>query len=94
MVEGCCIPFNWKADFECADQEQIRYTCLIFSQNYILTHYKDIRNYANTIEQRIEDETCTQEMLLHENRENLEKCIQYGCDYILIGGAYCVDITF
>lgn len=93
VVEGCYIPFNWKEDFECAYQDQIRYKCLIFSESYIQTHYEDILNHASAIEQRTDDEYCTQELLLHENRENLKRCIQYGYDYILIDGAYCVDIA-
>lgn len=92
VVEGCYIPFNWKEDFECVYRDQIRYTCLIFSENYIQTHYECILNHASAIEQRTDDGYCTEELLLHENRENLKKCIQYGCDYILIDDAYCVDI--
>lgn len=93
VVEGCYIPFDWRKDFERVYQEQIRYVCLIFSENYIQNHYNDILNYANAIERRIADESCTQEILLQENKGNLEKCRQYGCDYILIDGTYHVEIT-
>lgn len=92
VVEGCYIPFDWKEDFEDTYREQIRYVCLIFSENYIQTHYEDIINHANAIEQRLDDGYCTQEMLLVENQKNLKKCIQYGCDYNLIDSVYSVEI--
>lgn len=92
IIEGCYIPFGWEKDFTPAYREQIRYVCLIFSENYIREFYSDIMNYANAIERRIDDEYCTQEMLLRENRKNLEQCRHYGYDYILIDDSYNVDI--
>ncbi|HEM3165626.1 TPA: hypothetical protein U1Z56_001991 [Streptococcus suis] len=35
IVEGCYIPFDWQKDFEADYLSHIRYTCLIFSANYI-----------------------------------------------------------
>lgn len=93
VVEGCYIPFDWKKDFEPACQEQIRYVCLIFSEEYIQKHYDDIMSHADAIEQRMDDNYCTREMLLYENKDNLEMCRWYGCDFILIDGVYQVDIV-
>lgn len=93
VIEGCYIPFDWKKDFERAYQAQIRYVCLIFSEAYIQKHFSDILRYANAIEQRMEDGCCTRENLLRENKAHFEMCRQYGCDYILIDGAYEVDIA-
>ena len=93
VVEGCCIPFDWKKDFTPACREQIRYVCLIFSEDYIQRHYHDIMDHANAIEQRMDEASCTRESLLRENRDNLEKCRQHGCDYLLIEESYNVDIV-
>lgn len=35
IIEGCYIPFNWKADFEEKYLKQIKYTCLIMTEEYI-----------------------------------------------------------
>lgn len=93
VVEGCYIPFDWKKDFDSACREQIRYICLIFSEDYIQRHYHDIMNHENVMERRMEDDSCTRERLLRENRENLEECKRHGCDYMLIDGSYNVDIA-
>ena len=92
VVEGCYIPFDWKKDFTQACRERIRYVCLIFSENYIQRHYHDILNHENAIERRMESSPVTQEELLRENRDNLEKCRFYGCDYLLIDESYNVEI--
>lgn len=93
VVEGCYIPFDWKEYFDPGYREQIRYTCLIFSEAYIHTHYSDILAHENAIENRPPENNCTQEDLLRENTDNLEKCRQYGCNYILIDKTYGVDIN-
>lgn len=93
VVEGCYIPFDWRKDFQPDYLEHIRYVCLIFSEGYLQKHHKEILRYANAMEHRLHDEDCTQEMLLSENRKNFERCVQYGCDYLLIDGPYHVDIV-
>ena len=35
IIEGCCIPFDWKRDFEHGYLEHIRYFCLVMSEKYI-----------------------------------------------------------
>lgn len=88
VVEGCYIPFDWKKDFDREALEQIRYVCLIFSEEYIRSRYGDIRKYANVIERRLNDGYCTQEMLLEENRRHLRLCREHGCRCLLIDGEY------
>ncbi len=92
VVEGCYLPFDWKKDFEKAYLEQIRFLCLIFSESYIQNHYGDIVRHADAIERRGADSHCTKELLLRENRDNLEKCRQHGCDFLLIDRPYRVEI--
>lgn len=35
IVEGCYIPINWQDDFESEYLDNIKYYCLVMSENYI-----------------------------------------------------------
>ena len=87
IVEGCYIPFNWKKDFDQGYLEHIRYYCLVMSENYIRNHFADIKNYANVVECRLEDD-CTLEGLLEDNMQILELVQKYEEKYILIDDKY------
>lgn len=50
IVEGCYIPFNWKDSFDEEYIPQIRFICLIMSDNYISCHFDDIIKNENVIE--------------------------------------------
>ena len=69
MIEGCYIPFDWEKDFDEHYLSEIKYRCLVMSENYILNHYNDIKRYANVIEQRLDDSDCTLESLLADNKQ-------------------------
>lgn len=92
IVEGGYIPFNWKDDFDDAYLKHIRYWCLVMSEAYIREHFDQIKAYADVVETRLDDSWCTKESTLEENRYNLEMCKEYGCEYILIDGDYCVNV--
>ena len=92
IVEGCYIPFDQKKDFDVRYIENIRYVCLILSENYINKHFDDIKKYANVIENRLDDSDCTCESVLKDNREALDKAKAYGVEYILIDEKYEIDI--
>jgi 2-phosphoglycerate kinase len=92
IVEGCYIPFDWARDFEAEYLEHIKYYCLVMSEKYIRNHFDDIKAYASVVENRIDDEYCTMEMLLRDNAEILEKCKAYGANYILIDEEYQVEV--
>ena len=53
--KGCYIPFDWQKDFSAEYLEKIKYYCLILSENYIRTHFEDIKKYASVIEERLDD---------------------------------------
>ena len=72
IVEGCYIPFDWAKDFEKEYLDNIRYCCLILSENYIRNHFNDIKKYANIIENRLDDEWCTLENILTDNAQVLK----------------------
>ena len=92
IVEGCYIPFDWQQEFYPEYLENIKYYCLIMSEKYIRNHFSDIRKYANAIENRLEDESCTMESVLKDNREALELAQQHKANYILIDDKYEIDI--
>lgn len=92
VVEGCYIPCNWKEDFSGKYLDEIRYYCLVMSENYILHHFSDIKAHACEIENRIDDTWCTLESVLEENAHYLEMCQKYGFNYILIDDCYQVEI--
>lgn len=92
IVEGCYFPYDWKTYFEPEYLKYIKFVCLVMSSKYIVEHYDDIKNYANVIENRMEDGYCDMELLLRENQTCLEMCKKYGCDYILVDDEYRVDI--
>ena len=92
IVEGCYIPFDWAKDFENDYLDNIKYYCLIMSENYIKNHFSDIKKYANTIENRLDDELCTMENVLSGNSEMLNLAQQHNVNYILIDDKYEIDI--
>jgi len=92
IVEGCYIPFNWKNDFGQEYLDNIRYYCLVMSENYIRNHFADIKGYANIIENRLDDAYCTLESLIEDNRHVLEAAIADKVNYILIDDEYKIDI--
>lgn len=87
IVEGCYIPFDWKKDFDEKYLGDIKYYCLVMSEDYIRNNFSDIINYANVIEQRLEDE-CTLENVLADNKKMLELAKKYEVNYVLIDDRY------
>ena len=92
IVEGCYIPFDWKKDFEPSYLENIKYYCLIMSENYIKSHFADIKKYASVIENRLDDSWCTIESVLEDNTSILSSAKKHKANYILIDDRYEVDI--
>lgn len=91
IVEGCYIPFSWNEDFSDKYLNEIRYYCLVMSQNYIEQHFSDIIEHANDIEQRIDDTWCTKNSVLKDNAHYLEMCQKHNCNYIFIDDCYCLE---
>ena len=91
VVEGCYIPFDWEKDFEPEYLAHIRYVCLVMSEEYIKSHFDDIRRHANVIERRLTDD-CTMESALEDNARTLRLAREYGVNYHLIDESYEVDV--
>ena len=92
IVEGCYIPFDWARDFDEPYRSEIRYLCLVMSERYIRENFHSIKAYASVIENRLDDAGCTLEAVLRDNQRTLEGCQRAGAEYLLIDGAYHVDM--
>ncbi len=92
IVEGCYIPFHWQEDFSEEYLADIRYYCLVMSENYIRNHFGDIKKYADVIEKRLDDMGCTMESVLRDNAEMLILARKHGVNYVLIDDKYEIEI--
>ena len=92
IVEGCYIPFDWQKDFDSEYLDNIKYYCLVMSAEYIRNHFADIKKYANTIENRLDDASCTMERVLADNEEMLSLAQKHKANYILIEDQYEINI--
>ena len=90
-VEGCYVPFDWQADFTAEYLTQIKYYCLVMSEDYIRNHFDDIKKYACVIEKRLDDD-CTVEGVLDDNAQVKKLADEYGLEYVLIDSEYNIDI--
>ena len=91
-VEGCYIPFDWKKDFPEEYLQRIRCVFLVMSEDYIRSHFGDIRHYANAIEQRLDDSGLSMEDLMRSNAEILAGCKTHDCEYVLIDEKYDIAL--
>ena len=91
IVEGCYIPFDYEKDFEREYLDNIKYYCLVMSEDYIRNHFYDIKSYANVIENRLEDD-CAVEGVIEDNKRVLELVKKHNVNYIFIDDRYEVDI--
>ena len=91
IVEGCYVPFDWSKDFAQEYLDNIRYYCLVMSEEYIRSHFEDIKKYASVIENRLEDD-CTLESVLADNAEIMYQVQKNKVNYILIRDKYEIDI--
>ena len=92
IVEGCYIPFDWEKDFSKEYLDNIKYYCLVMSEEYIGNHFDDIKKYANVIENRLDDSDCTMENVIKDNNIVLTLAKKYGVDYTLIEDDYNINI--
>ena len=92
IIEGCYIPFDWQKDFDSKYLENIKYYCLVMSEEYIRNHFADIKKYANVIENRLDDEWCTIESVLTDNAEILALAKKHNVNFILIDDQYEINI--
>ena len=92
IVEGCYIPLDWEKDFSTEYLEEIKFFCLVMSENYIRTHFDDIKRYANVVEERLNDDDCTLESVLEDNAHTLALAQKNGINCILIEHEYKLSL--
>lgn len=92
IVEGCYVPFDWKADFPAEYRENIRYICLGMTDAYIDANFGLIKACASCIEARLDDSYCTIENLKRENRYYREGCAAHQLEICLIDEDYETSI--
>lgn len=92
IIEGCYIPFDWKKSFTDEYLKNIKYICLIMTEDYIKKHFDLIKSNANAIEKRIDDAALSKKELIKENRHNLERVKKYSLPYALIDREYKIDM--
>lgn len=93
IIEGCYIPFDIDKYFDRKYLENIRFYCLVMSEKYIKNHFDDIKNYANIIENRVDDEGGNIDKFLDDNIKMLELCQKHNVNYMLIDNEYTIDIN-
>ena len=88
IVEGGYIPFNWRGSFDELYLVSIRFICLAFSDEYIDTHFAEIREHRSDIETRQEDDNCTIASLKDDNRKYIDGLKTAGEKVVLIRAEY------
>ena len=91
IVEGCYVPFDFKKAFDDDYLKEIKEYFLIMSTKYIMNNYDSIVKFANVIENRINDEINQTDLIIN-NKNILEKCIEYKLNYILIDDEYNIKL--
>ncbi len=91
IIEGCYIPFDWKKYFKEEYLKQIKYVCLIMTEEYIKNNFYKIKKYENAIENRMIKEDISIDEIIEENKHNLEMCKRFENKYILIDKEYKIN---
>lgn len=92
IIEGCYIPFDWARDFEPRYLAHIRYRCIVLTERYIRAHFDDVLRYANVIERRVDDSSCTMRRVIDDNALTLAQARAHGVDILLVDDDYDVDV--
>lgn len=87
------IPFDFQKDFPEEYLKHIRFYCLVMSENYIRNHFADIKAYANAVEHRLDDGSCTIESLLEDNAYFLDCARKHHVHPILIEDEYDIQLN-
>ena len=87
IVEGCYIPFDWRSDFDEQYLSSIQFVCLAMTDNYIETHFEEIKGHSSEIESRLNDD-CTIDNLKEDNWKCIEGFRWMGEKVVLIDGDY------
>ncbi len=87
IVEGCYIPFDWRSSFDEQVLQSIRFLCLAMSDEYIDSHFEEIKSHGSDIERRLDDSgctVCTVEQLKQDNHQIIDGIRSHGEQITLI----------
>lgn len=79
ILEGCYIPGDWYRDFPESYLRHIRCRFLVMTEDYIRSHFGQIREHACAIERRLDDSGLDPEELIRDNRNVLRQCREEDC---------------
>ena len=88
IVEGCYVPFDWRQDFDEQYLQSIRFICLAMSDEYIESHFDEIKGHGSDVEVRLDDSYCTVNQLKEDNHHVIEGYRQTGEQIIIIKDYY------
>ena len=88
IVEGCYVPFDWRQDFSKEYLDDIRFICLALTDDYIDSHFTDIKAHASDIEARLDDSYCTLTTLKSDNKQVADGFKSAGEKIVLIESDY------
>ena len=88
IVEGCYIPSDWRKNFDNQYLQSIRFICLAMTDEYIDTHFDEIRKHASVIETRLHDTDVTPEALKTDNHNYIESFTHHGEKITRIGSNF------
>ena len=88
IVEGCYIPFDWRDSFDEQYLQSIRFICLAMSDEYIDTHFEEIKSHGSDIETRLDDSYCAVEQLKQDNHQVIDGYKSNGEKITLITESY------
>ena len=88
IVEGCYIPFDWRNSFGEQYLQSIRFICLAMSDEYIDSHFEEIKSHASDIETRLDDSYCTAEQMKQDNHQVIDGYRSNGEQITLITENY------
>ena len=71
-VEGCYIPFDWRNSFDERYLQSIKFICLAMSDEYIDSHFEEIKSHGSDIETRLDDSYCTVEQMKLDNHQIID----------------------
>jgi len=72
------VPFYWRQDFDEQYIRSIQFICLAMSDEYIDTHFDEIKEHGSEIEARLDDSFCTIEEVKRDNRKIIDGYYKSG----------------
>lgn len=88
IVEGCYVPLDWRQDFDERYLPSIGFICLAMTDDYIDSHFDEIRERASDIETRLDDSSLNKENLKIDNHSYISGCQQNGEQITLIASNF------